>query len=81
MPFKAEGVDVWAPSSRQIPKQASPKKERISFFFFFLQISELQRLYNSDQARKGNPGAIPSVYKPENSFRPALDLSLAWLTF
>lgn len=65
-------MDVWVPSSRQIPKQASPKKERITFF----QISELQRLYNSDPARKGNPGAIPSVYKPENSFRPALDLSL-----
>lgn len=76
VPFKAEGVDVWVPSSRQIPKQASPKRERASHFFFFFQISESQRLYNSDPARKGNPSAIPSVYKPENSFRPALDLSL-----
>lgn len=61
------GADVWAPSSRQIPKQASPKKERIPF-------SDL----GVPKALQLRPGAERKPQRDPKSLQNRQQLSACW---
>lgn len=68
VPFKAEGVDVWVPSSRQIPKQASPKRERASHFFFFFRSQSRKGFTTPTRRGKETPARSQASTNPRTAF-------------